>query len=368
VYVIATLFAPSPNPTSALTIAPSIAPSLPSTRPRTITLRPGVMVRGRVLGKDGAIDGAIVSADVGFGEGANKVAMTYTNHAGEFVLRALTGKVTLIVSAPGYGDTERPVALADTETQHREDFLLVIENGQLRGQVFAPDGGAAGPVAIRVLEGPTKRRVVSDATGKFSLDRVANGSYLVELAAADYPPMRVRMQSGEWRDLKLEQGGGARVFVRNARDGAAMPEVRLDATGPNGATANQLTDARGAAELRGLAPGEWTVVAKSPGYAPTKRTIAIAAGRVPQDLAIDLARAVVVGGVVRDHFGRRVAGARVSIGGAVTQTDADGNFRLDDAPPGDVVLEAERDGTKGVLPLQLVAGDQRLTLSVELAE
>jgi hypothetical protein len=333
-----------------------------------VTLRPGVMVRGRVLGKDGAIDGAMVTADVGFGEGANKVAMTYTNHAGEFVLRALTGKVTLTVSAPGYGDIDRAIALADTDTQRREDFTLVVENGQLRGQIVAPDGGAAGPVEIRVLEGPTKRHAVSDATGKFAVDRVAMGSYVVELTAADYPPLRARIQSGEWKELRFEQGGGVRVFVRDVRDGAAMPAMRVDAAGPSGATANRLTDPRGVAELRGLVPGEWTIVAKAPGYAPAKRTLAIAPGHVPQDVSIDLARAVVLVGVVRDHFGHRVAGARVSIGGAVTQTDADGNFRLDDAPPGDGVLEAEHDGLRGALPLQLVAGDQRLTLTVELSE
>jgi hypothetical protein len=334
----------------------------------TVTLRPGVMVRGRVLGKDGAIDGAMVSADVGFGEGTNKVAMTYTNHAGEFVLRALTGKVTLIVAAPGYGDFDREITLAETETQRREDFTLVVENGQLRGQVLAPDGGAAGPVAIRVVEGPTKRQMTTDPTGKFTLDRVAAGSYLVELTTADYPPLRVRMQSGEWRELKFEQGGGVRVFVRDARDGVAMAGMRVDATGPNGGATNKLTDARGGVELRGLAPGEWTIVAKAPGYAPAKHTVAITAGRALQDVSIDLSRAVVLAGVVRDHFGRRVASARVSIGGAVTQTDPDGNFRLDDAPPGDVVLEAEHNGQRGAIPLHLVAGDQQLTLSIELAE
>src|SRR5262249_50516427 len=158
-----------------------------------VTLRPGVMVRGRVLGRDGAIDGATVTADVGFGEAANKVAMTYTNHAGEFVLRALTGKVTLTVSAPGYGDTDRTVALDDNVAQRGEDFTLVIETAQLRGQVPAPDGGAAGLVDVRVIEGPTKRHVVSDATGRYTVDRVATGGYVIELSSPEFPPIRARI-------------------------------------------------------------------------------------------------------------------------------------------------------------------------------
>ena len=64
---------------------------------------------------------------------------------GDFTLHGVTQPVTftLSVTAPGYGTIERAIAL-DDRARHAEDFVLTIENAQLRGQVLAPDGGTAG--------------------------------------------------------------------------------------------------------------------------------------------------------------------------------------------------------------------------------
>ncbi|HEY5945433.1 MAG TPA: carboxypeptidase-like regulatory domain-containing protein, partial [Kofleriaceae bacterium] len=69
---------------------------------------------------------------------------------------------------------------------------------------------------------------------------------------------------------------------------------------------------------------------------------------------------------VRDHFGRRVAGARVTIGDVSTTTDGEGAFRLTGVESG--VLEAESEGRHGELNLQLSPGDERLSLTVNLSE
>ena len=69
---------------------------------------------------------------------------------------------------------------------------------------------------------------------------------------------------------------------------------------------------------------------------------------------------------MRDRYGRRVAGAKVSIGGASTRTDAEGNFRIADAPVGATVIEAELDGTRGTLPIELQPGSERVALTIEL--
>jgi murein DD-endopeptidase MepM/ murein hydrolase activator NlpD len=343
----------------------------------TIALRPGVLVFGRVTGRDGPIDGATITAAAGFGETAHKVALAYTARTGEFALRSLTGKVTLTVSANGYGDVERTITLDETPSgasgtdpsraRQREDFALVIEDGQLRGQVLAPDGGVAGPVSVRVLEGPSRRGAVTDARGQFTLDRVATGSYLVELASADYPPLRARLQTGSWKELRFTQGGGARVRLADARSGAPIANVRVEATGPGGQSAGRTTDAQGYAELRGLAAGEWTVQVRTAGYTAGRQVVAVGATRAWPELRLDLQRSATVGGVVRDRFGRRVAGARVSIGGASARTDADGSFRIADAPAGPGTLEAEYEGARGALRVELAPGDERMTLNVDLA-
>jgi hypothetical protein len=357
-------FAPVPS-------APFTVRSGAETDEITIALRPGVLVYGRVTGREGPIDGATITAAAGFGETAHKVALAYTTRTGEFALRSLTGKVTLTVSATGYGDVDRTITLDDTSTdpsraRQREDFALVIEDGQLRGQVLAPDGGVAGPVAVRVLEGPSRRSAVTDARGQFTLDRVATGSYLVELASADYPPLRARLQTGSWKELRFAQGGGARVRVADARSGAPLAGVRVEAAGPGGQSASRTTDAQGYAELRALAAGEWTVQVRASGYTAGRHVVAVGATRAWPELRLDLQRSAIVGGVVRDRFGRRVAGARVSIGGASARTDADGSFRITDAPAGPGTLEAEYEGARGALRVELAPGDERMTLNVDL--
>jgi murein DD-endopeptidase MepM/ murein hydrolase activator NlpD len=351
--------------------APFVVKSGAETSGIAIALRPGVLVHGRVTGRAGALDGAMVTAVTGFGETEHKVGMTYTTRTGEFALRALTGKVTLTVSATGYGDAERTITLDDTNpsrARRREDFVLVIEDGQLRGQVLAPDGGVAGPVSVRVLEGPSRRRAITDARGQFALDRVATGSYLVELASADYPPLRAKLQTGTWKELRFQQGGGVLVRLADARTGAPLAAVRVEATGPGGQTASRTTDPQGLAELRALVAGPWTVHVRSPGYTAGRQVVTIGTTRVLPEVRIELARSATVGGVVRDRYGRRVAGARVSLGGVSTRTDADGNFRIADAPAGPGTLEAEHEGARAAQRIELAPGDERMTLTIELAE
>ena len=350
--------------------APFVVQSGAETAGISIALRPGVLVHGRVTGRDGPLNGATVVAAAGFGETEHKVATTYTTRTGEFALRALTGKVTLTVSATGYGDVDRTITLDDgssSRAHRREDFALVIEDGQLRGQVLAPDGGVAGTVSVRVLEGPSHKTAMTNPRGQFTLPRVATGSYLVELSSTDYPPLRARLSTGTWKELRFEPGGAVRVRVANARTGAPLAAIRVEATGPGGQSANRTTDPQGQAELRGLAVGPWTVQVRSPGYTAARQAVAIGASRVPSELRIELLRSAIAGGVVRDRYGRRVAGARVSLGGVSTRTDADGNFRLTDAPAGHGTLEVEYEGARGALQVDLLPGDERMTLNVELA-
>ena len=349
--------------------APFVVRSGAETDGLSITLRPGVLVTGGVTGRDGPLDGALIVAMTGFGETVHKVAMTYTTRTGEFALRSLTGKVTLTVSAAGYGDVERTITLDDTTpnlVRQREDFALVIEDGQLRGQVLAPDGGAAGVVSLRVLEGPSHRGTVSDARGQFALDRIATGSYVVELASADYPPLRAKLETGRWKELRFEPGGGVRLLLADARTGARLAAVRVEATGPGGQSVIRTTDPQGLAELRALAAGEWSVQVRAPGYAAGRAVVTIGAARVLPEVRIDLSRSAIAGGVVRDRYGRRVAGARVSLGGAATHSDADGNFRIADAPAGPGLLEAEYEGARGALRVELAPGDERMTLNIDL--
>jgi hypothetical protein len=129
---------------------------------------------------------------------------------------------------------------------------------------------------------------------------------------------------------------------------------------------NRTTDARGTVELKGLAAGDWKLAARAPGYIAASRSLSVRSGRGVQDATLDLVRGATVGGEVRDRFGRRVAGARVTIGDVSTTTDSDGAFRLSGVESG--TLEAESDGRSGAIDLRLSPGDERLSITVNLSE
>jgi murein DD-endopeptidase MepM/ murein hydrolase activator NlpD len=336
----------------------------------TITLSAGVLVEGRVLGRDGPIEGATLMASAGFGETAHKVAMTTTDRHGEFTLRALGGKVTLSVSAAKYGEAERAIALDANDSRRgrrREEFTLTVEDAQLRGQVFAPDGGAAPGVAVRVVDGTTHRSARTDAQGQFVIAPVASGHYVVELSGAEAPTKRVAVESDRWSDIRLDAGGGVRATVRDAATGTPLAGARVEVTAPGGPI-GRVADARGIVEVRGLAAGEWKVTARAPGYAVVTKTVVVHVSRASDEVTLDATRGATVEGVVRDRYGRRVGGARVTVGSSTSVSDRDGNFRLTDVSAGAVVLDAELDGHHGTMPLQLAPGDARVSINVEISD
>jgi len=330
-----------------------------------IALHPGVLVQGRVTGGRGPIAGAIVVAGAGNGETAHKVASTTTSAQGEFTLRALSGAITLSVTAPGHGTMERTLELADQGPRRREDFSLVIENAQLRGQVLAPDGGPAGAAVVRVVDGPTRRTITTDAGGRFVIDHAAAGSYQLEVSSDDFPAIRVAAHSDHWAEIRFARGGSLRCDLRDRATAAPLTGVRVEATGPDHRVATAISDGRGFADLRALPPGEWTIRVRVKGFSPIVRTVAVRPTTIPDDVRLELARGATLSGVVRDRSGHRVAGARVFAEGVETQADGDGNFRLE-APSGRYWLSAELGGARGAIELSLEPGGERATLSIEL--
>jgi murein DD-endopeptidase MepM/ murein hydrolase activator NlpD/uncharacterized GH25 family protein len=331
-----------------------------------IRLTEGVLVQGRVMGRDGPIADATVIAQAGMGETAHKIATTRTDKYGEYTLRSVGGKITLAASAANYGDSERAIAVIEGRTHPREDFKLTVEDGQLRGVVLAPDGGAAAGVSVRVVEGITRRRTASDAYGRFTIVPVTSGRYVVELSSSEYPPKRVTIDSERFVELRLEAGGGTRALIRDAHSGEPIANVRVEASGPSGQSVNRLTDAKGVVELRGLKAGDWKLSVRAAGYLAASRSVTVRIGSRLQDTTLDLVRGATIAGEVRDRFGRRVAGARVKIGDVSTVTDSDGGFRLIGAASG--TLEAESDGRTGEVDLRLSPGDERLSITVNLSE
>jgi len=334
-----------------------------------IMLTPGVIVHGRVIGLRGAIPGARVVAEEGFGETSHKVATAFTDRYGDFELRSLTGKLTLSVTATAYGTAERTITLDERAGRHREDFELTIEDARLVGEVVDPSGHAAAGVEVRVVDGPTRRRrTVTDGAGRFTLAPLAPGNYVVELSSPEYPSTRANLRTDIYKELRVEQGGSLRVELRDAHTSAPLAGVRIDADGPDDHAAHPVTGADGSVALRGLAAGRWHLRTRAAGYVAGERDVEIEAGRVPAEVRIELQRGAVLAGVVRDRYGRRAAGALVTAGTVSVRTNQDGEFRLADAPIGSIEVRAELGDAAGAVSLDLSPGAEVVTLKIDLAE
>ncbi len=123
-----------------------------------------------------------------------------------------------------------------------------------------------------------------------------------------------------------------------------------DVTVTNGAEHTARSDASGEFILRDLPPGTYTLTPSKTGYlfAPTSRTIVI---RESDIVGFNFAatstaplRHSIVGTITDKQSGEPLANTRISYGGASVITDSNGNYRVDNLPPGTYALQAFKAG------------------------
>ena len=94
-----------------------------------------------------------------------------------------------------------------------------------------------------------------------------------------------------------------------------------------------------------------------------------------RDLRVELERGATLGGLVRDGYGSRLPGALVTVRRrgatadddvtATARTDADGAFRIDDTPTGELEVTVDKDALHGATTLTMRPGDELLSLQLE---
>ena len=127
-----------------------------------------------------------------------------------------------------------------------------------------------------------------------------------------------------------------------------------------------------------LRPGAWKLSIEQPGYLAVSRELTVPASRAPGetsvfDIRFDLMKGALLGGTVRDSRGRRVVGATVTIqprtgdGPTATgTTDTQGEFRIRDAPTGELTITAASPDGRGATAITARPGDEILGLAIDL--
>jgi DNA-directed RNA polymerase specialized sigma24 family protein len=174
------------------------------------------------------------------------------------------------------------------------------------------------------------------------------------------PEAAVSVPAGEVRPLEFEPAApapapafvppvtGAAVDGRVVDADTGEPITEFALAGPDSSRWGQepafvsMKDPEGRFHLAGLPEGTVALRVRAPGYAEADATVRTSSGGAPSAaVTLQLKRAAVLEGVVRDPEGRPLPDARIYRGGrvlpdaedAAAVTDAQGVFRLTDLPP-----------------------------------
>ncbi|MBA3455470.1 MAG: carboxypeptidase regulatory-like domain-containing protein [Deltaproteobacteria bacterium] len=349
-----------------------------------IVLSPGTFVIGKVTDQHNvSVIGAMITATPPVGA----PIVVFTDEAGEYRLGPIVGTLDIVATAYGHGDARRkldvPVARGPTPAELRESFVLVVADATLAGTLDDANGAPVAAAHLEVTSGSGEgRHAVVAADGTFSIDMLPAGPLRVRIRHPDYPEHELEtaaVSGGKERvRLRLPIGGAIEGAVIEATSGAPLAGITIAGAGPGGASTDATSDKIGHWRLGPLVPGRWKLTIKLPGYLPLAHELDVAASRTPgttsiRDIRLELARGALVGGTLRDARGQRVSGATIAIratrGGGPTvegMTDAEGEFRIRDAPSGEIEIVATSVERTGTTRVTVRPGDEVLGLAVEL--
>ena len=243
-----------------------------------VTERAGATIAGRVVDADGepfadAIVRAVYEVDnrAAHGTRLHPTAETATEPDGRFVLERLDrGEYTLVASARGHANA-RETGVASGA---RDVVLELGREARIEG-VVVDEAGAPVPaftVVAQVRIGALERRNVAvqsvfDSEGRFAIEGLSAGSYLVRVYGAGHAPSDESTLTAPSTSARfvLSRGGRIEGTVVTA-GGGPIENARVTLEGGSGdaasavpITTTTVTDARGSYALEGIPPGAQSI-------------------------------------------------------------------------------------------------------------
>lgn len=227
----------------------------------TVELDPGAWAEGLVLGPQGPLAGARVSAG---GEEDQALVTAESDARGRFTLGPLLpGPHPLRIEAPGHA----PLFVRGWRVEPGRGTppleLRLIAGAALSGEVLDPDGRPCAAARVSALvAGPgglqSLREADCDAEGRFSLASLPPGPLRVLARApgcASRAPLTVELPAAGLPGLRLTlvRGGALTTQVVDERE-RPVPGATLELSGWEGPVARAIADADGRLALSGLPP------------------------------------------------------------------------------------------------------------------
>jgi hypothetical protein len=324
-----------------------------------LTLQPARVVRGRVTGEDGKpVAGATVVTD-GPPWLPRKVT---TGDDGTYRLpRVPTLARSVRATAQGFQAAQSPLAQTVSTPEEIVDLRLGVEH-DIEGTVLDTDGQPV-RAAVHACEGKdATQRTMSLSDGKFRLPKELAQCPLVAYHQS-YGASEPVTPTGDTVVLRLRAGGAiSGVVVEESGGPVATFFVGVESfvpvlggeysVRPSSKTFN---DPGGAFMLEKLAPGTYVLSYGAEGRSAARSSpIEVASGRTTSGIRLVLSRGGTVEGQVFDEVSRQpLAGAQVAFDASTSTrgesvapatTDAQGKFRLENAPRGPFSLRVDLKG------------------------
>jgi hypothetical protein len=338
-------------------------------------MRAGTRLLGKVNDERGVpIVGASVVVE--FGDGRDPI-LSVSDSDGAFVIQAVSGPVSLVVTAVGHERVVQKRTLSPgtlTPVEQSVEVRLSRANKFVEGRVVDSSGFSVRGASLHMeVSGSAlpRRSQRSDDEGHFRIDGLAKGTHWVVGQHPDYPSMRWKVTTDTITDLVMPLGGTLELTLidKGAQSAIAMAKVELvPAATPGASPLHTLSDEFGKARFAAMQAGKYLVRAKLPGFAAISKEVHIPQGQriqeVTKTLRLELVRGATVAGILRDAVGERLVGARIVAGVVESISDREGRFRLQDVASGSIVLRIRHGKVEVEKELQLVAGEERVTLEL----
>ncbi|MGQ0553618.1 MAG: carboxypeptidase regulatory-like domain-containing protein [Planctomycetota bacterium] len=280
------------------------------------------------------------------------------------------------VALPGFAAQSvlLSLALGGAAGRFRQDFQLAPADSRIEGLILGPDDLPVAFARLRLLrrepgsQSLVSRSTSSDAQGQFVFEDLGAGRY--ELSAEGdrhYLPQSQSVSSEEGL-ITLRMQALQEVLLRLSATGPlptrftlrTLPDGRTGAALPPGAPAQstlELSDASGEVLIAGLRPGSYRFEIRAAGFAPS-RTSDVILG--PETLRAEVLLELQLGGTIEGRIEPPLEGAAIElreldydpalvlesvfptepVHGLVTESDPEGDFRLEHVPAGSYTLTA----------------------------
>ena len=287
----------------------------------------------------------------------------FDDEGGRFSIPAKPGLMQLQVTATGF--THDKPADVQINGSTDETVIVVDQAAILTGVVTDKEGKPLSGVEVRVGGDDDERRnwnrnrsgeqkATTDSKGRYRFDTLApkETKFTASLGEMSTTNTTTLVQGDNTLDFQMDVGGILRIRLIDPEGNPVEPDtIWFQEKGNRGWPRPERMPGKepGLAEYAGMKPGEYTMTASAGGFPAIKQDIKVTEG--DNEISLKFTRGAMLKGTVSSTSGSKISGISVRLRkqeegpwsgwgtGRIAQVDAEGNFKLGPAEPGQWTLE-----------------------------